>query len=123
MELSAKVDNYEKKEDTSSFYEWNSNYDDVVRDDLDDDKRKNKSSRNNSKELKESLTDKIRQCRSYQRCVSIRAVFMVVIFTHAYHMYCIHDNKLFFLLCGSFLVIVVDGVYVFCKRKGRDYYW
>jgi hypothetical protein len=128
MELAIKVENGKKNEEAGSFYEWNANSDDKIKnerdeDDGDNDNDAKRKSLRISREFKETLKDKIRRCRNYQRCISVRVIFMAAIFCHSYHMYCIHDNRLFFLLCCSFLVIIIDGAYVFYKRKGRDHYW
>jgi hypothetical protein len=80
-------------------------------------------SKSTKREKMMSTVNKIIKVRRYIDSVFVRLVLLVVPSFWIVETSCIYQNKAFYGLYACCLVIVIDGVYVFFKRQGYDYYW
>lgn len=63
------------------------------------------------------------EVRRYVRCILTRILFIFVIAFNNHFLSCIRENNKFYLFGFCSLIIAIDGMYIFLRRRGREFFW
>lgn len=66
---------------------------------------------------------KVFKVRRYIDSVFVRLLFIGLPAYQIFFISCIYNQPFYYFLYASYIIIILDGVWVFWKRQGRDYYW
>lgn len=66
---------------------------------------------------------KVFKVRRYLDSVFIRLMFLALPSYQIFFISCIYNQPFYYFLYASYIIIILDGVWVFWRRQGRDYYW
>lgn len=88
------------------------------------DKEPINSQETSAKKLK--FLKRLRQVFKVRRYIDSVVVRLMFIGLPAYQIFfvsCIYNQPFFYFLYASYIIIILDGAWVFWRRQGRDYYW